>query len=69
MKTNKYPYNIIRNGEKIKGGTQEGFSMENALETLKTRFKIETKSNGFFMKNYLDGKPVSIAMFGAVELT
>ena len=68
MKLKKYPYSIIRYGKKLHSGTQEGSNMEEALESVKNRFKITEESNGSFYTNRLDGKTVSVAIFGAIKL-
>jgi len=67
MKT--YPYKIFQYGKVLHGGTQKGSSMESALESIKTRFKITSESNGCFEQNKLDGKTVSVAIFGAVKIS
>ena len=66
MKT--YPYKIFRYGKTLHGGTEKGLNMDDALEKLKNRFKITEESNGSFYANRLDGKSVSVAMFGAIKL-
>jgi hypothetical protein len=58
-----YPYVIIRNSKKIKSGAQKAYTMEDALDMVKNRFKITREDTGTTTCNHFEGKPVSIAIF------